>query len=406
MNIDRKVIKENFINELYAHDIDNASLDIFVDELCNLSEEVVTSLDKKETAYLRKRIGVYDNGKVQSYRVVASCYNNLAQNVCTTIHKACNNIVRRIKTGKTNIVDNRTKMSSLSISKDFYDTDITKLNLNSRIRRVLNNKVTTIYDLLSYSYDDLIGMGLGPDSIKTLYDVLHSYGLKPIDELTIEERKIVISMSTLEMIDNSSIGWISGIKKAQTKWDNRTIGELKAFYMETGELDDEALSYADSIGIHLGKFKMTIEDINNSYMSLYEILKISLKNIQMSVRLYHSLRRYGINTIGDVVNNTKMKLRSIKGINDTGMNELTNLIHSLGLVFIDEKTKSYIYARKIYKKLDYFSSLEEVKKQELIDRYNDLSKIKAGLEDVSAEINKAVMAELKEEYESKKVKKI
>ena len=209
MQIDKSKIKENLKDELFinSNDLDEKLINEYVDEICNLSINIVTSLSEAETYYVRRRLGVYNDGEKEQYRIVAEHSNAKAQNICIAVHNAYNNMLKKIKSGVVSNKDDMTKMSSLLLSTNYRNVDISKLNLNSRIRRVLSMRVHNIYDLLSYGFDDLEKMGLGIDSINYLVDKMHELGLKFIDELTDEERKIVVSMSNIKMINNSSLAW-------------------------------------------------------------------------------------------------------------------------------------------------------------------------------------------------------
>jgi len=200
----------------------------------------------------------------------------------------------RIISGSVNNRDDMSKMSSLMLNPQYRNTDISKLNLNSRIRRVLNNRVNTIYDLLSCGYDDLERLGLGIESIKVLIDKIHEFNLKIIDELTDEERKIIISMSSDEKINNSSLSWIKNIDRMVVRniSPNRNIGNLKKYYLSTGILSNDALDDAKKVGIDLGKFKMSAIDIINSRMSFKELLELPLINVDFSLRIYNALNRW------------------------------------------------------------------------------------------------------------------
>ena len=210
------------------------------------------------------------------------------------MHKIYNNMRNRIISGSVNNRDDMSKMSSLMLNPQYRNTDISKLNLNSRIRRVLNNRVNTIYDLLSCGYDDLERLGLGIESIKVLIDKIHEFNLKIIDELTDEERKIIISMSSDEKINNSSLSWIKNIDRMVVRniSPNRNIGNLKKYYLSTGILSNDALDDAKKVGIDLGKFKMSAIDIINSRMSFKELLELPLINVDFSLRIYNALNRW------------------------------------------------------------------------------------------------------------------
>jgi len=112
----------------------------------------------------------------------------------------------------------------------------------------------------------------------------------------------------------------------------------------------------------------------------------------------------GLKTIGDIVKLNVKEIRKIRGINEVGIDEIINLIHSIGLNFRNENTKLNIYAIRISKRLDELSSFDDEKKKELITTYQLLSIEKVNLENMSEKIDSEIIEKMKESYSPKSKK--
>ena len=81
MKLNRSMIKENFYNWIrrepvrylnepfYERELEN--INAIINDLCNLSMEIMPILTAQETFVLRKRLGVYDNGVFQNFETIA-----------------------------------------------------------------------------------------------------------------------------------------------------------------------------------------------------------------------------------------------------------------------------------------------------------------------------------------------
>jgi len=80
MQIDKNIIKKNLMKELCLKQstLYDKLFDEYVNEICDLSVNIVTALSETDTEYLRARLGLYNNGEIQPYRVIADSSSNLA----------------------------------------------------------------------------------------------------------------------------------------------------------------------------------------------------------------------------------------------------------------------------------------------------------------------------------------
>lgn len=74
---------------------------------------------------------------------------------------------------------------------------------------------------------------------------------------------------------------------------------------------------------------------DNSYNDL--IYKESIENLGLSNRAYNCLKRNYIDNVGDLVRNTYQYITQIKGLGPKASLEIAEVVHKLGLNFLDEE---------------------------------------------------------------------
>lgn len=399
MELDRNKIKEVFLHELQfgtghiksdfcEEKMDN--IEEALDEICDLSMDIMTHLTEVETFVVRKRLGVYDNGERQTLDAIAKATGKTRERIRQIENKTYSRIIRWLARESYTQRDDKSKMSSLTIQEKYANVHISRLGIDRRMIEILSRgQITTLYDLLCYSHEDFQKMGLGKKYFGQLSDKIHSLGLKFIEELNDEEKRMVISASSKDMIDNSSIAWISNLNKSilsmLSKKRITTIGQLKEYIENGGKINEEAVAYASSIGINIDKKpKLTTEDVQ---ISLEELLDTSIKNIEMSTRLFNVLNRHGFKKLRDVVLNTTKQFDVLFNQGVVTKAELFNLIHNLGLFFADEASAIKVYSEEISTQLDTTTDEHKSKEELLLDRYRKLTTEKAQLEARTQELD-------------------
>lgn len=399
MEFDRNKIKETFLHELQfgighpkcdfcEEKMDN--IEEALDEICDLSMDIMSHLTEAETFVIRKRLGVYDNGEKQTLRAIAEATGKTHERIRQIENKAYMRIIYSLARKTYTQKDKKTKMSSLSIQEKYADISISRLGIDKKIISMLSyGRIGTLDDLLCYGYEDFQNMGLGKKSFSQLSDKIHSLGLKFIEELTDEEKRMIISVSSKDMIDNSSIAWISNLNKSilsmLSKERRTTISQLREYIENDGKINEDAIIYASSIGINIGKKpKLTTENVE---ISLEELLDTSIKNIEISTRLFNVLNRHGFKTLRDVVLNTTKQFDILFNQGVVTKAELFDLIHKFGLFFADEAPTMKLYSEEISTQLDTTTNGLKSKEEILLDRYKKLTTEKAQLETRSQELD-------------------
>lgn len=398
MNVNKSKIKENFLQEMqygtghikYEYSEDHLrDIDVAIDEICDLSVEIISHLTEQETLVLRKRLGVYNNGEKQTLATIAKELDKTLERIRQIENKAYIRMINSIFRGSYIQVDNRTKMSSLTNLEEYANYHISKLGLDRRLMGMLSVGTNTLYDLLTYSYADFRKMGLGDTYYKQLSDKIHSLGLKFIEELTDEEKRIIVSTATKDMIANSSIDWISNLSQSTllmlSKGRKNTIGLLREYIESGGKINEDAISYATSIGISIEKKSKL--STSNTEISIEELLDTSIKNIEMSTRLFNKLNRHGFRTIRDIVIHTTNDFDVLFNTGTKTKEEIFTLIHNFGLFFADELPTMRVYSNEISSQLDSTSDGTRTSEELLLERYKKLSSEKTQLEARTLELD-------------------
>ena len=282
MKLNRFMIEENFYNWIRWESLrylkepfserEVEIINAIINDLCNLSVETMSILTTQETFVLRKYLGVYDNGEFQSFETIAKETGQTSSEIRKILLNMCSELIEAIFRGYYISCDKKTKMSSLTELEKYANFPFSKLGFDKKVNQMFYG---TLYDFLSYSRADLSKMGFGNNVYPEIYFKIRNMGLKFIEDLTVEEKKAIIVKSSKEMIDNSSVAWVtdaetllSGLKGNRTYGfcyhSFETIRDLKEFI----ENDDEAyrevtenmIRYAASVGIFLVDNFQTLEN--------------------------------------------------------------------------------------------------------------------------------------------------
>jgi len=167
-------------------------------------------------------------------------------------------------------------------------------------------------------------------------------------EIRIERGRGYVPVEEMETIGES--GWIlvdadfSPVKKVGFNVENTRVGKKSTYDKLTVEIftdatksPEEALKEALSI---LKKHYELLENISYerpvleekvAVDELAEKLTLSIEELDISQRALNSLKRMGINTIGDLVRMTEEELKNTKNIGRKALSEIKEALEKLGL---------------------------------------------------------------------------
>lgn len=391
MELNKEQIKLNLIQVLNESKIDykieELDMQIFdklIDDLCDLSKSAIIKLDENETSVLRMRLGIFNNGQIQTYKNIEKIIEKTKERIRQILYKSYK-IAYSTMVKEDIPVSKKERMSSFDIYDGIDDFQIGELGLDTRMNNKLYKyNIYTVSDLLGYGTLEFRKMGLRDISLEILYSSIHKKNLKLIEELSIDEKRVVVSKSTQEQIDNSSLYWIDGLSEEflNTRIDRKNfiIKGLK----NNSSLNPEIVKRALNIGIKLVKTKVDEED---TVAQSEKIMNVDISDFNLSNRLYNCLCRSNLRTVNDIVKLNSYDLDNIRYLGSKSKEELIEMIHNLGLCFADED--EIIISNKEDNSIQLDLQIIGLKRKEeqLIKRYNDLTLKKAKLEARSKQLD-------------------
>lgn len=195
MEISKEKILEN-INSDIPFDLNGENkefyleFDKFVDLICDVSINSVAPLSEKETYVLRKRLGVFDNGNIQSLRVVGESLDEVrsVERIRQILKKNYRKIPAYIN---KKIGDSKTRqyVEQLDLGNpndQILDADIVEFNLTVRSYNILKRSgIGTLRDLISLNKDKLRKLrNMGDKSFNEIINFVHDNGLLFADEVS------------------------------------------------------------------------------------------------------------------------------------------------------------------------------------------------------------------------------
>lgn len=405
----KEIFRSKWIKSSYTQeecDKIEAIIEKLVDDLYNTNQPVVYPLTERNTYIIRKLNGILDNGVCQTQRSVADELGFAHARIGQLLER----IMRDLHTHRVRRVESKTlsaiKMSSadLNSADENKNIEIGTLNLKPQtIRELRSLDVATLQDLLTLSMQDLKNY-FGDITLRNIVNMVHSYGLKFIEELTFEEKRQIISISSLDKVMGSSMSWIKmsdisykKIKEYTNKYRDITLKDLielinnRSLQIAIGRNNPdntEITSQTDKIGF-TGKVKE-----NNEFEDMEQFLEKDVLNLDfLSVKSAMILTRNGARKAKDVIDKTTEQLKKMRGMGEKSFEEIITYFHNKGLLFADEVEKMFTYSSTIHEQLE-----ETSKADELLAKYNALSAEKEQLQiragQLDSEINE-VLAQLK-----------
>lgn len=212
-NLTKEDTKRFIIESLNNNDYDENNLNSFMNDLYNISNEEIYPLSQNETFILRKRLGVLDSGKVIKKIEIAKILNVTPTTVDNILKKALIKVIKYLELNKTNVKKSKmTSLDNLENKDDFKDILLLSLNFDTTlINRLAKKNINTINDLLGYSITEIEKM-FGPIVAYKLSDKMAEMGLSFLDRLSPTEKLDIVSKSSIETINNSSIYWLFDVQ--------------------------------------------------------------------------------------------------------------------------------------------------------------------------------------------------
>lgn len=367
----------------------NNEIKNIIGEIHNTKINAIKPLTAIETYVLRAIYGVNENRCCTTKSNIANELKLTCEMVRQIYTRAHNLLNKRIENSfklKSNFPD---AMSSIDYYDNFNNLKEISIgeigfSLQSRISLILCG-IYTLGDLLKYSEHD-IKYFFGINNVTNIKQKLKQKEICLIEDLSIAQRKEIISMATEDKKFNSSIDWISRTGKVSTKLHSEygltNIYDLQAFIFKyPNKISLDIINYANNLGFNL---KMSIdEQLKNKYKDqqkeVRDLEQISILSLGFSRRTRNCLMRAHICDLQNLLNNGVSGLRQIKNIGEMCYREIVDKVYSMALYFCDEVPSDDKRIEEIITRRD-----------NLFDRYSKVLKQKETLIEENKELDKEI----------------
>ena len=236
MEIYKSQIEKNFYHDLFKltwinqKDVveNHENYDKIIDQICNLESNNILSLSDKRTYLLRKRLGIYDEGKILAQNKISVDMNVGIDYVKKTICQIYNDLSKavhyNILTPEEYLSDDIDKKLNTHIS--VFDM----LSIREK-NALIRSDIYTLSDLTIRNKEDLLRIrNLGDTSIDNIINIIHTLGLKFSDE-NIEYKKVINKKEVIKVPQNTEKELLikyNELLKEKEKLQNRVT------YLENG----------------------------------------------------------------------------------------------------------------------------------------------------------------------------
>ena len=171
-------------------------------------------------------------------------------------------------------------------------------------------------------------MGRGYNSAEKNKKPDQALNVLPIDSIFTPVKKVNYS------VESTRVGQMIDYDKLVI--DVWTDGSLKPY---------EALSLAAKVMTeHLELFIDLSETAKNTQIMVEKeeskkekVLEMSIEDLELSVRSFNCLKRAGISTVEDLTSKTISDMMKVRNLGKKSLDEVTNILHALGLDFMTEE---------------------------------------------------------------------
>lgn len=378
-----KIFGENYKENMNF--LQDANIKDLVDKLFDLNSKTIPLLDARTTYILRRKYGILDCKKGLSFRNIGDEFNITRQAIEQIMKNAEICLINYVKFYRKFKAQ---KPSSLVLSKRYLelkDQNLSEINLSRRLLIVyFQLGITTTKELLSYTKYDLKKMEISAQRISETENKLKNLGLKFIDDLTLEEKLLLISLSKDK--NNLSAGFLSSnsllnkfrdLYKYPIKLD--TLGEVYNLAKNKNVvMPQEVLEDLEDLGYFVPASKKIESLLASEETQEKKINKVIELNLPYEVLITLSLKSFAIEyifinpnklrsivtTIGELLELNRSDLPNIMNLGEKRVSELINLVHSLGLFFKDEIEIINVYCQAVQDELSFsspYTSLTRIK---------------------------------------------
>lgn len=199
---------------------------------------------------------------------------------------------------------------SIKLSQD-------KIGFNLRVSRAaISQRMRKIYSILKkrINVDYCVKLNSEKNKLLLLSKDIFSLGL---------------SIKAYNLLKKNNINTVEDLVKL-------SIENLKEIDFLGPKILEEIYEKVCSNGLEFG-FKIDSNSVENNENCKELLLSEGIESLGLSNRAYNCLKRNYIDTIGDLVRNTYTDITHIKSLGFKASSEIYNVIHDLGLYFLDEE---------------------------------------------------------------------
>ena len=154
-------------------------------------------------------------------------------------------------------------------------------------------------------------------------------GVIPVDSIYTPVNKVNYT------VENTRVGQITDFNKLTLEvWTNGTISAKEAVSLAAKILMEHLDLFVDLSGdTYAGNQIMVKKEDDNKD----GLLEMTIEELDLSVRSFNCLKRAGINTVGDLINNIEEDMMKVRNLGRKSLEEVINKLASLGFTLSNDE---------------------------------------------------------------------
>ena len=136
-------------------------------------------------------------------------------------------------------------------------------------------------------------------------------------------------------VENTRVGQITDYDKLTMEvWTNGTISAKEAVSLGAKVLTEHLNLFVDLSGETYSGDSIMVEKDDKGKE---KVLKMTIEELDLSVRSFNCLKRAGINTVEDLINKSEDDMMKVRNLGRKSLEEVINKLASLGFGLYDEE---------------------------------------------------------------------
>ena len=247
-----------------------------------------------------------------------------------------NAIIRDIQLQNGDLSENLEKLKSVHEEIKSIEEEKMKEDLKQRI---IGSEQPPIEEIISFSYEDLLEIGIESELATQLSSEIEEYKTKIENEERLKIENLNFSKTAYKVLESAGIKSLCDLAGMTALQLRRSLHCYSESFMEiVGKMNQFGISFKTEEELEQEK-KQNQEIIESNERQTNEDNeeRLKIENLKLSNRAYNVLKSVGIKSLGDLASMTELHLRNVRNCGLKSFIEIVGKMNQFGISFKTEE---------------------------------------------------------------------